>query len=686
MKAIHTAAALALVLAVVIVASASPTAAGPRVTRTDELRALGLRYQAKLATLRGDAYQRMISLVDGPQGRLNRTPGVQLMYVNERGVPVFNETHNLDAAKTVGTSEVWPGGSGGFNLSGAGTELGKLGIWDGGGVLTTHREYAGRVVQEDSPAGTLFHATHVAGTMIASGVDPQAKGMSYEATLAAYDWNNDDAEMAAAAAAGMNVSNHSYGYVAGWRWDQDWYWSGDTSVSPVEDYGFGYYSDETRALDEIAWNAPYYTIVKSAGNDRAETGPGPGGGHWVWQGNDWAWSTETRDPDGGADGYDTIPWKANAKDIITVGAIDDIVTGYRSPTDVVMTYFSSWGPTDDGRIKPDLVANGVGLYSATDTGDADYARYSGTSMAAPNLSGSLNLLVREYESTHGGETPLASTMKAVLIETADEAGPAPGPDYMYGWGLLNTLGAATLISDDGAAPGWIREESLADGATDEYYVEGDGASPIRVTLAWTDPPGPHVAPALDPPDIVLVNDLDLRVTDVATGTVYLPYVLDPADPSAAATAGDNFRDNVEQVVIEAPEPGEYVVTVSHKGTLAEPQAYSLASSAPTMTSETGVGELGREPRFQLLANYPNPFNPSTTIAYELPAAESVSLKVYNAAGRLVRTLEDGTRNAGRHEVRWDGTDTGGRSVASGLYYYRLEAGGEARTRPMVLLK
>ena len=91
----------------------------------------------------------------------------------------------MTAARTVSTKKVWPGESYGHSLSGSGTTLGKLGIWDGGGVRTTHLEFSGRVTQIDSPGSNNYHATHVAGTMIAGGVVPAAKGMSFGANLAA---------------------------------------------------------------------------------------------------------------------------------------------------------------------------------------------------------------------------------------------------------------------------------------------------------------------------------------------------------------------------------------------------------------------------------------------------------------------------------------------------------------------
>jgi hypothetical protein len=88
----------------------------------------------------------------------------------------------------------------------------------------------------------------------------------------------------------------------------------------------------------------------------------------------------------------------------------------------------------------------------------------------------------------------------------------------------------------------------------------------------------------------------------------------------------------------------------------------------------------------LAQNRPNPFNPSTEIAFTLAEAGPVRLEVFDAAGRRVRTLLRGHRAAGEHRESWDGTDAAGRRVASGTYHYRLTAGGEVRARSMTLVK
>jgi hypothetical protein len=186
----------------------------------------------------------------------------------ENGMPVYYSTRNLVGAQTISTDKVWPGGGAGLALNGSG-EI--LRIWDGGRVRDTHQEFGSRVTNVDG--GSLsFHATHVAGTMIASGVFDSAQGMAGQAMLRAFDWNNDIAEMAQEAASGMLVSNHSYGVRRGWVQSGGiWYWYGDINISATEDYLFGFYDKTAKLLDSLAHMAPDYTIVWAAGNDRARS-------------------------------------------------------------------------------------------------------------------------------------------------------------------------------------------------------------------------------------------------------------------------------------------------------------------------------------------------------------------------------------------------------------------------------
>lgn len=486
---------------------------------------------------------------------------IEIQRIDAQGKPVYFSTENLNAANTISTDEVWSGGSAGLSLDGTGITLGE---WDGGAVLGTHQELTGRITQEDSPSGTSDHATHVAGTMIASGVEANAKGMSGAALLRAWDYNDDVTEMSAAASS-LIVSNHSYGRICGWN-SFGITWHGDASIDPDEDWKFGYYTEEdSKAYDDIAYSAPYYLIVASAGNDR---------------GNDPLFASHPEGDGVVNGGYDTVGPAKCAKNILTVAAVEDIPSGWQQATDVVMSSFSSWGPTDDGRIKPDISANGVSLYSSSNSGNSSYTTFSGTSMASPNMSGSLGLLHQHYSNLSSGATMRAATIKGLVLHTADEAGDHPGPDYRFGWGLANVKRAAELISDVyvDQTNHTMQETVLNNNGTYSIQVTSDGSKPLRVTICWTDPSGTPVMPVTqaDPTDLMLVNDLDLRIT--SNGTTYAPWVLDPANWSNAATTGDNFRDNVEQVYIASPAAGTYTITVNHKGTLANPQAFSLLMS------------------------------------------------------------------------------------------------------------
>jgi hypothetical protein len=251
-----------------------------------------------------------------------------------------------------------------------------------------------------------------------------------------------------------------------------------------------------------------------------------------------------------------------------------------------MSSFSSWGPTDDGRIKPDLVADGVNVTSSIASGNSNYQSLSGTSMASPNATGSLLLLQEYYAQLKAGSFMRAATLKGIAIHTAEEAGSADGPDYKFGWGLLNVEKAATHIkaaiinNNSTASEHLMYENTLANGATYTQTVVATGKGQLAATLCWTDKSGtvtPY-ANALNDRTIKLVNDLDIRITKGST--TYYPWILDPNNPANAATKGDNIRDNVERINIDSVVPGQtYIITISHKGTLSSgSQAYSLLVS------------------------------------------------------------------------------------------------------------
>ncbi|EAY31721.1 S8 family serine peptidase [Microscilla marina] len=539
--------------------------------QTQKLKGLSNAYTAKYKTQRARAYARALK-AKLPLRVVTKDRVIELQGFSRPngGTPLYFTNFNLNAARTISTDKVQAQ----LGLTGTGI---VLGIWDGGKVRTTHQEFGNRVTQQDNATTLSSHATHVAGTMGAAGVSSNAKGMAPNATIHAYDWNSDLAEMANAASNGLLLSNHSYGFITGWAFSgSGWRWYGDVNISTTEDYRFGFYSDYSKDMDQIAFDAPFYLICKAAGNDRNDN---HSGSHQYYNGTSWVNSTAFRKRDGD---YDCIGAGGVAKNILTIGAVNDISSGYSQPSDVVQTSFSSWGPTDDGRIKPDLVANGASLFSPDSGSDTDYGNKSGTSMSSPSVTGSLGLLQQHYKNKNGGSFMRAATLKALVIHTADEAGNANGPDYSNGWGLMNTKAAADVITNRNVSSK-IEEETLNNNGTYSIQVNATGNEPLVATIVWTDAPGTPTAPALDPTNRMLVNDLDLRLS--GNGNTYQPWILNPANPSAAATKGDNDRDNVEKVFIANPGAGTYTITVNHKGALnGGNQAFSIIVTGITTGS------------------------------------------------------------------------------------------------------
>ncbi len=516
---------------------------------------------------------------------------------------------NARAAATTRTSSLYAGGSLGVALSGSGAAVkDRLGVWDGGRVYADHPEFRGRVVQQDNPAQTsraaedVYHATHVSGTLISLGINALARGMAFGANLKAWDFSGDVAEMSVAAP-DLLVSNHSYGSIAGWRFNSSrtttnkWEWWGDTTVNATQDTKFGLYSADARSWDRIANASPYYLIVKSAGNDHAEGGPPAGQPYFLSQHNN-RLSTTPRD---GQFGYDQITTYGTAKNILLVGAIPAITGGYQRPTDVSLAGFSSWGPTDDGRIKPDLLGVGVNVISTASSTSSAYGSLSGTSMSSPNVAGSVLLLQEYYGQLNPGKLMRAAMLKGLVIHTADEAGKAPGPDYQAGWGLLNMERAAQLLRNTDRS-GVLDERTLAQGQTYSLTMVASGRGPLVATICWSDPEATASSGTqLNSRTPKLVNDLDARLND--GNTTLLPWILDPETPDSSARRGDNFRDNVEQVLVANPVPGRtYTLTISHKSTLSGgSQAYALlvsgaggaayCASAPTASADTKISRV-----------------------------------------------------------------------------------------------
>lgn len=603
---------------------------------------------------------------------------ISLQGANSLGFPVFLTTHNLTSAQTTNTIAVQPGGELGLSLSGASGFLdNKLAIWDAGNVYAAHREFAGKTIKLQDDTAAMDHSTHVAGTMIAKGVEPEAKGMAFgAATLISYDFDGDVAKMSSAAS-GLLLSNHSYGDEAGWDIDQGkWTWyglPGDTA-----DYSFGFYGSRARSWDEIAAKAPYYLIVESAGNNRAYAGPAVGADYYGYKSR-----TDPTMIDKGArpanisnnSGYRTIPTTGNAKNILTVGSISALHDGPSAGSAIAISSFSSFGPTNDGRIKPDIVGMGESVLSCVAEGPQSYLTESGTSMSAPNVTGSLYLLQEYYAQQNSGSFMKAATLKGLACATAFDGG-NPGPDYIYGWGLLDMKKAAQAITGNGTTS-LVKEATLPESQKQAFTVVASGTAPLMATISWTDPPGAASADGtLDDHTIKLVNDLDIRVSDGSA--TFMPWVPDPSHPAAPATTGDNIRDNIEQVYIASPQAGKtYSISVSNKGSLKNgAQDYALIVTGIQAVLKTPVNTSNDIS----LAIYPVPASNMLNIAFSVNSNRHMNLSLVNTTGQTVYA-DKRDIGTGDYDVQINVN-----SLPTGAYIVKMLLDGKLYSRKVLVVK
>lgn len=473
----------------------------------------------------------------------------ELMALFPNGKPMYYTLDNVNAAKSTRANTLNSGGILGLSLDGQGM---FSGVWDGGAVRVSHQEFGGRMAIGDGITAITdnsYHATHVTGTVGAAGVQANAKGMAPLSTVHTFDWTNDLAEVTAEAASGLLLSNHSYG-------------------TPLDDtpgnWYAGAYTGPARVWDLLAYNAPYYLMVASAGNDGNATNPAPM-----------------------TIGYDKLTGNKTAKNnLVVANAQDANVDNQGNLISVSINSSSSEGPTDDRRVKPDITGNGSGLTSSTSISDTSYGSLTGTSMASPNVMGTL-ILVQQHYNNVNNRFMRASTLKGLACHTADDKGKV-GPDPIWGWGLLNAKKAAQAITNNGL-DSWISEETLEQGETFTFTAQSDGINPLLASICWTDVPGVAVNGTLNGTTPALVNDLDIRITK--NGETFYPWKLQSAANLAAIRSEDNAVDNVERINIDNPS-GTYTVTVTHKGTLQDgPQKFAFIvtglSSTFSIVSTTG---------------------------------------------------------------------------------------------------
>ena len=309
----------------------------------------------------------------------------------------------------------------------------------------------------------------------------------------------------------------------------------------------GTYDVYSAFLDTLAWEYPYVQHVFASGND--------GGLNCSPYLNGFA-------NVGG--GYQP------SKNIIVVGSMTSFLQQAGD---------ESRGPVKDGRLKPEIIAVGLGTYSTV--ADDKYAWTAGTSMAAPHVTGGLAALTQRYKQLNGGNKPRADLLKAILLNGAMDLG-NPGPDYSYGYGGMDLYRSLQMLDANN-----YTYNSIVEGDSQYFTITiPPNTGKLKVMICWNDYPASSLASK------ALVNDLDLSVIDPAA-TVHLPLGLDPipANVNNNATEKEDHINNTEQVTIVSPPAGSYTIKVKGHSVPFGPQGvavvYDIIPGAIHLTGPLG---------------------------------------------------------------------------------------------------
>ena len=381
-----------------------------------------------------------------------------------------------------------------------------------------HIDFQGRITELTSwnDPDLNFHSDAVAGIFAGAGnLDPRVRGMAAGADI--YNVNLGSSFMDTPTTTLLNSGEVQI--------------TNTSSGSPCQNG----YTLNAVTVDQQAKDIPTLLHVLSAGNVSSTEDCGYGAGP--------GWGTL-----GGAN--------KTGKNMIAAG--NTRYSGLIVPS-------SAKGPAADGRIKPDLSAMGAGQVSTDENNQ--YFTFSGTSASSPAIAGVAAQLYQAYSDNNGGNLPPSALIKAAMLNTANEVGNI-GPDYTYGWGLVNGLRAVKVIEE-----ATYLSAEIAQGITNNHVINvPDGATQVNFMVYWSDVPG---AIGANP---ALVNDLDLVVNDPANNS-FLPWILDPTpDPIALntpATNGPDHLNNMEQVQINNPTAGDYTLDISGFNIPIGPQEYFI---------------------------------------------------------------------------------------------------------------
>jgi hypothetical protein len=379
-----------------------------------------------------------------------------------------------------------------------------------------HVDFTNRLIGRTYAPPTAEHGKHVAGIAAGAGIMNELyKGYAPKATIISQYFGGIWLNAASYVHDyGMVLTNNSYGAIAG-----------DCSYN-------GLYDLYSAVLDQQAFDFPYLENVFASGNSGLDNCPPYPAGFKTVLGS-----------------YQV------AKNVLTVGATDSAGAN---------AGFSSRGPTVDGRVKPEISTMGQRVVSA---GFGSYWYNSGTSMASPGATGGLTLLYQLYRQRNGGSNPKSGLIKAIACNSSRDIGNA-GPDFSTGFGWLNLQRAALTIENNR-----YFISSLSNGNVHSHGISVPAnTAQLKVMLYWHDPPASLLASQ------TLVNDLDLTV-QTPSSTTSFPKILDtiPAHITTTSTEGPDHINNIEQVIINNPQPGTYTANIKGNAvTQNSPQEYFVA--------------------------------------------------------------------------------------------------------------